>query len=153
MGASRSSADSSQTIPDRRRWWITLIIAAVLMAAALPARLVPGMYPHFVERYVADGVWAMTLFFGLTILFPRGERRRLAIILLSICFAVEVSQLYQADWINQARHFPGVGLLLGYGFLWSDLIAYTIGIGAGFLGDYCIWDRPGMCAQSDTRER
>lgn len=138
MGAWHSSA-GSQTTPARRRWWVTIAIVVVLTTAALPARLAPGFYPHFVERYVADGVWAMTLYFGLTILFPKHEHRKLALILLAICFAVEVSQLYQADWITQVRHFPGVGLLLGYGFLWSDLVAYTLGVGAGFLADELMW--------------
>jgi hypothetical protein len=32
------------------------------------------------------------------------------------------------------------GLLLGYGFLWSDLICYGAGISAGFLLESCLRD-------------
>ena len=52
---------------------------------------------------------------------------------LAFSFAIEFSQLYQADWINALRRTTLGGLILGYGFLWSDLVCYTVGIliGAG----------------------
>ena len=44
-----------------------------------------------------------------------------------------MSQLYHAEWIDNIRATTLGGLVLGYGFLWSDLVAYTIGVGVGFL--------------------
>lgn len=54
------------------------------------------------------------------------------IISLSFCFVIEFSQLYHAEWIDQIRDTSLGGLVLGYGFLWSDsdIEAYTIGIAA-----------------------
>jgi len=52
---------------------------------------------------------------------------------LAFAYGVEFSQLYQADWINSLRQTTLGGLVLGFGFKWSDLVAYTLGI---FLGAY-----------------
>ena len=52
-------------------------------------------------------------------------------ITLTICFAIEISQFYQADWINSIRAYRQGGLILGFGFLWSDIVSYTLG---GMLG-------------------
>ncbi len=41
--------------------------------------------------------------------------------------ADETLQLYQAPWIQAIRHTKIGGLLLGFGFLWSDIICYFIG--------------------------
>jgi hypothetical protein len=46
-------------------------------------------------------------------------------------FGIELSQLYHARWIDQIRHTRAGGLVLGYGFLWTDLLCYVIGIAIG----------------------
>jgi len=46
---------------------------------------------------------------------------------------IEMSQLYQAEWINNIRHTTLGGLILGQGFLWSDIVAYTAGVIIGAL--------------------
>jgi len=55
-------------------------------------------------------------------------------LILSILFAftIEFSQIYQADWINEIRNTKLGGLVLGYGFKVSDLIAYSVGVAFGF---------------------
>lgn len=53
-------------------------------------------------------------------------------------FFIEFSQLYQADWINQIRATTLGGLVLGYGFLYADLVSYSIGISAAFALDYIL---------------
>ena len=52
-----------------------------------------------------------------------------------LSFAVEFSQLYQAGWINAVRETHLGALVLGRGFLWSDLACYTAGVGAGWLAE------------------
>lgn len=44
------------------------------------------------------------------------------------CYAIELLQLYQAEWIIDLRKTLFGKYVLGQGFLWSDLLAYTIGI-------------------------
>ncbi|MEC1172420.1 DUF2809 domain-containing protein, partial [Bacillus paralicheniformis] len=43
--------------------------------------------------------------------------------------------LYHAPWIDAIRAVPLGGLILGYGFLCSDLLAYVLGISAGAAGE------------------
>lgn len=57
---------------------------------------------------------------------------------LLFCFAIEFSQLYKAPWINELRHTLFGRLVLGEGFLWSDLLCYVVGIGIGILVDKLI---------------
>ncbi len=52
-----------------------------------------------------------------------------------------MSQLYHAEWIDSIRATTLGGLVLGYGFLWSDLVAYTIGVGIGFLFELILWKK------------
>ncbi|MDQ3816194.1 MAG: DUF2809 domain-containing protein [Acidobacteriota bacterium] len=47
--------------------------------------------------------------------------------------AVELSQLYHAPWIDGLRQIRLAALLLGHGFLWSDLVCYGVGVGVGAL--------------------
>ncbi|MFR3072503.1 MAG: DUF2809 domain-containing protein, partial [Paeniclostridium sp.] len=50
-------------------------------------------------------------------------------------FSIEISQLYQAQWINNIRNTIIGGLILGHGFLFEDLISYSIGIILGCVVD------------------
>jgi hypothetical protein len=52
----------------------------------------------------------------------------IATISLAIAFAVEASQAYHAAWIDSIRSTALGGLVLGSGFLWSDLVCYAAGI-------------------------
>ena len=42
-------------------------------------------------------------------------------------YGIELSQLYHALWIDAIRNTTLGGLIIGFGFLWSDLVCYTIG--------------------------
>jgi hypothetical protein len=56
-----------------------------------------------------------------------------ALLSLLFCFMIEISQLYQAEWINDIRNTRLGGLILGQGFLWIDIVAYTAGVIIGAL--------------------
>lgn len=89
--------------------------------------------PTLLNDYLGDALWALMIFIGFGFLFPKIETKKLAFISLMFCYGIEVSQLYHAEWIDSIRATTLGGLVLGYGFLWSDLVAYTIGVGIGFL--------------------
>ncbi|COT06807.1 Protein of uncharacterised function (DUF2809) [Streptococcus pneumoniae] len=73
------------------------------------------------------------IFTGFGFLFPKTETKKLAFISLMFCYGIEASQLYHAEWIDSIRATTLGGLVLGYVFLWSDVVAYTIGVGVGIL--------------------
>ncbi len=127
------TTSSSGSTPTKRSRRTYLIAIAVLFVFGLPSRLIPQYLPDFYVNYVGDGLWAMAIFFGLGLLFRTASTRRLVIVSLAITYAIEFSELYQADWINQLRSIKLIGLILGYTFLWSDLLMYTIGITVGAL--------------------
>ncbi len=52
---------------------------------------------------------------------------------LLICYGIEFSQLCQATWINELRPTLFGRYLLGQGFLWSDILAYTCGVFVAFI--------------------
>ena len=120
-------------MPTKRKRGVYLVAIAVLFLFGLPSRLVPQYLPDFYVNYVGDGLWAMAIFFMLGLVFRSASTRRLVITSLAITYAIEFSELYQADWINQLRSIKLIGLILGFTFLWSDLAMYTIGIAVGAL--------------------
>jgi hypothetical protein len=61
-----------------------------------------------------------------------------AVISLGLAFLVEISQLYHAPWIDSIRQTTLGALVLGFGFLWTDLVCYTVGIATGSLTEWGI---------------
>jgi hypothetical protein len=89
----------------------------------------------WVPQWVGDLLWALMVYLMVRVLLINDSIKQVAIISLAFCFVIEISQLYQADWINQIRQTLPGRLILGQGFLWSDLLAYTGGIAIGVLGE------------------
>ncbi len=115
-----------------RLFYLTLIVAAV--ALGLASRHF-SFLPSFVHLYIGDVLWALMVFFIFGFLFPRQAIMRLAFYALCFSYAIEFSQLYHAPWIDNIRANRLGGLVLGFGFLWSDLIAYIVGISLGAAGE------------------
>ena len=88
--------------------------------------------PKLIYPYLGDILYTLMIFFLLGLIFPTMHSLKLTIIAIISCFLIELSQLYQADWINAIRSLRLGGLLLGYGFLWSDIISYIVGGLFGF---------------------
>jgi Protein of unknown function (DUF2809) len=91
----------------------------------------------FIHDYAGDALWAGMIYFGFRFLLPKAPLKTSVLYTLLFTYCIEISQLYQADWINAIRHTKLGGLVLGFGFLWSDLLMYTIGILLAFLLD--VW--------------
>ena len=72
-----------------------------------------------------------------TLLAGRSVRARAAIS-LALAFLVETSQIYHAPWIDSIRQTTLGGLVLGFGFLWTDLVCYSVGIVTGSLTEWGI---------------
>lgn len=112
-------------------------IIAIVIVAGLGSRSRWAIHlPTFIAAYAGDTLWALMIYLGLGFILPRAKVRSLAIAAISISFAIEVSELYQADWINRIRNTTLGGLVLGFGFKWSDLVCYTTGILIGALGNH-----------------
>ena len=92
--------------------------------------------PELINVYLGDLLWASMVYFLVRVLFVSIPIKKVAYIAISFCFLIEISQLYHADWIDSIRSTTLGGLVLGFGFLWSDLIAYSMGVVLGAAVDY-----------------
>ncbi len=108
--------------------WIFIVVLL-----GLASRSHSLLIPTFVKEYAGDTLWALAAYLMITVLFPSLAIRRIAIIAGLFSVSIEISQMYHAPWIDQIRHVRLGGLVLGYGFLWSDLICYAVGISIGVL--------------------
>lgn len=68
------------------------------------------------------------IYIGVRIIWVHKSLLFAVIFSLLCCYLIECSQLYQAIWINEIRYTMIGGLVLGKGFLWIDLLRYTVGI-------------------------
>ncbi|MCY7919891.1 DUF2809 domain-containing protein [Bacillus vallismortis] len=112
----------------KRKRWVYAALTIIIMTIGLGSRTFSSVLPDAVNPYLGDSLWAAMVFTGCAFLFQKMTTIMTGIISLSFCFFIEISQLYHADWIDQIRDTSLGGLVLGYGFLWSDIEAYTIGI-------------------------
>ncbi|MEP6833294.1 MAG: DUF2809 domain-containing protein [Gemmatimonas sp.] len=102
---------------------------ALTIAAGLASRRYPQWLPVVLARYAGDTLWAAMVFWMLAVIAPRRPTQLLATVALGVSYAVELSQLYHASWLDAARSSTFGALVLGRGFLWSDLACYTVGVG------------------------
>ena len=94
----------------------------------LASRRFGSMLPAFIAQYAGDTLWATAAYFGFALVFVRWSVARLAIAAATFALTIEVSQLYHAPWIDSIRATTLGGLILGFGFLWSDLVCYAVGV-------------------------
>ena len=91
--------------------------------------------PPLLAEYAGDTLWALLVFLSISAAAPGARLLHRSGAALFVSFAVEFSQLYHAPWIDALRDTTLGGLVLGFGFLWSDLVCYTVGaLGAGGAG-------------------
>lgn len=104
------------------------VTTSLVMIMGLLSRKFMFIFPKNIAPFIGDMFWAMMVYFGFRFLLPKLALLKSFNIALIFSFAIEISQLYQYDWINTIRKTTIGGLVLGHGFLWMDLISYTIGI-------------------------
>lgn len=125
-----------------RTRFIYLAATLVVMVLGLSSRRYGAYLPVFIAEYAGDTLWSLMVFLGISFLFPATKSLNRGGIALAFSYLMEVSQFYHAPWIDALRETTLGGLILGFGFLWSDLICYTVGIGIGVALD-CCWRRTG----------
>jgi Protein of unknown function (DUF2809) len=115
-------------------------LLVVTIALGLASRRWPSAQPAFVAAYAGDALWAAAVFWAARSIAPVLPTPRVAALAVSISFVVEFSQLYHAPWIDAVRGTTIGALVLGQGFLWSDLVCYVAGVGLAAIVD---WRRSG----------
>lgn len=109
--------------------WLAMI--ALASALGIGSRQYAHSLPHFIAAYAGDTLWALAAFLGFGLILRRQSTWRVALFAMTFSILIEVSQLYHAPWLDSIRHTILGGLILGFGFLWSDLACYAVGVGLG----------------------
>jgi hypothetical protein len=121
-------------IKRNRILYAILIITTIGLGLTSRADFIPKLiYPFF-----GDILYSLMIFFIIGFIFTDFNSLKIALISVGICYIIELSQFYEANWIVEIRNNKLGGLLLGYGFLWSDLISYLVGGALGFSIEFFI---------------
>ena len=116
--------------------WSYLAVTFIIILLGLASRKYGDILPEFIVEYSGDTLWAAMVYCGLRFLLPSVSILKIATISLLFSYCVEISQLYQADWANAIRSTKLGALIFGHGFLWSDMICYTVGVILSAVIDY-----------------
>mgnify|MGYP000101893390 CR=1 FL=1 len=85
--------------------------------------------------FVGDILYAVMIYFGFRFLFLHTNNTIKILLPLLFCFFIELQQLCDAAWLVSIRETTLGHYALGQGFLWSDLVCYTIGVALAFFID------------------
>ena len=108
-----------------RLYYLTAVLFTMVIGL-LSRRYTEG--GDFIHDYIGDAIWAGMIYLGFRFLKPSQTMKWAFVSALIFCYVIEVSQLNQSDWLNELRRTTLGGLILGFGFLWSDFLMYTLGI-------------------------
>ena len=106
---------------------IYLAVTFAIMVLGLASRKYGDVLPELIAEHSGDTLWAAMVYWGIRFLFPSISIVKSVVISLLFSYCIEISQLYQADWANIVRSTTLGALIFGHGFLWSDMICYTVG--------------------------
>ncbi|MEW4568353.1 DUF2809 domain-containing protein [Tautonia sp. JC769] len=139
-------------VPWRRPPILWIALLALTIALGIGSRRFAPHLPGLVATYAGDTLWATAAFLGLGLLLPRAATGRVASLAMLLSVLVEVSQLYRAPWIDSIRRTTPGALLLGHGFLWSDLACYAVGVCLGVGVEVVVGVLPGREGRSASHQ-
>ncbi len=122
-----------------RKLGILLILLTLLIGIA--SRKFPQFFSSFLAEYLGDTLWAMLVFWLLGFIFVRKTSFHLALVALLFSYLIEISQLFHAVWIDSIRQTTLGSLVLGHGFLWSDILCYSIGVAISYFFEFLFLKR------------
>lgn len=106
--------------------YVVAIITTVVLG--LSSRMFSELIPLFIAKHAGDVLWASMVYFGFRFVFVKKSLTWAVRISVIFSFAIEMSQLYQAEWIVEIRDTVIGSLILGRGYVTVDLFRYVIGI-------------------------
>jgi len=113
-------------------------LAYVVLAVAT---IVLGLIVHFrggalgpaARDAMGDAIWAAMIAWWVAAIVPGSSLRSRSVAAVTICFAVELSQLYHTPALDTFRRTTIGQLTLGSGFDPRDLVSYAVGVLAAAL--------------------
>lgn len=110
-----------------KRRIIYLLLFVFCTWLALATRQHKQYFHPLVVTYGGDIIWAGMFLFLLRIFFSKIQLWKLVVFNYVLGVADECSQLITAPWFVAIRQTKIGKLMLGVGFVWSDLVCFAIG--------------------------
>ncbi|MBQ1677369.1 MAG: DUF2809 domain-containing protein, partial [Bacteroidaceae bacterium] len=104
-----------------------LLIPIIGIILLIPIGLISRRI-SWIPTETGDALWAMMVFCLWRIVLQNKKLPLVAITSLAHCYLVEFSQMITWRWLVSFRQTFIGHMMLGQGFLWIDLLAYSIGI-------------------------
>ena len=144
-------------VPAESKKRASLVLCAACIAAAGLVSRRPG-WPPFVLLYVGDVLWGSLFYVLVACVAPRARVWVLWAAATTLVELIEVSQLYRAPSVERVRATALGGLLLGHGFLWSDVLCVALGTSLAALLAACVFrstarSRSGSAGQAAPNAR
>ncbi|MBB4803174.1 signal transduction histidine kinase [Flavobacterium nitrogenifigens] len=111
----------------KTRIYYTLIFFSIIFLGILSRKI------SFIPLWIGDFLYAVMIYFLIRIFLPFKKASIIFLLSLITCYSIEFLQLYQGEWMVELRKTLFGRYVLGQGFLWSDIIAYTFGIITAFI--------------------
>jgi hypothetical protein len=110
----------------KHRLYYSVILILIISLGILSRKI------DFIPLCIGDFLYAVMIYVLTRIFFINKKALLIAIASLLLCYSIEFFQLYQAEWIIELRKTLFGRYVLGQGFLWGDILAYTLGIVVAF---------------------
>lgn len=111
----------------KKRRIVYFILILLIVPLGLATRKRPEFFYPFIAEYGGDAFWSTMFFFLFRIWQPGQPAWKIALYTFLFSVAVELSQLYHAEWIDKIRDTFLGKMLLGNTFYWSDIACYFAG--------------------------
>jgi hypothetical protein len=121
------------TAPINRSRPVYAAIVALIIVLGLASRKFAWLLPTLLKKNAGDILWATMVFFLLGLLLPRLSTLRIAAIAGLFSIFIEFFKFFHAPALDAFRDTTAGGLIFGYGFSWSNLVCYAVGIVLGML--------------------
>lgn len=114
-----------------RRVMVYGLAMVVTLALGILLRFAPLGLPAPVVKYGGSTMWALMIYWVLTVVSGGWGPGRLLVVAGVVATAVEFLKLYRTPWLDAFRMtLPGILLLGKYFSVW-DILAYWVAIAAG----------------------
>ncbi|MGV3696439.1 ribosomal maturation YjgA family protein [Flavobacterium sp.] len=90
---------------------------------------------HAIPLFMGDILYAVMVYFGFRMVLVKISDEKKILFPLLFCYLIEIQQLFKAAWVVKIRSTSLGHYALGQGFLWSDIIWYTVGVAVAYTVD------------------
>jgi len=111
--------------------FLYFIIAIFVLTLGVFSRKVNG-----IPLFFGDILYAVMVYFGCRIIFISSNNVLKILLPLIFCYLIELQQLFKVSWLVEIRNTTLGHYALGQGFLWSDLVLYSVGVFMALLIDF-----------------